>query len=86
MKIVKARQQIRQALEAGVLPYDFDLTSFGFGCPPNNTPCAGCGEVFLSSYTHAVVLRRSGEEYWFHAHCERLWEEERQAAPRIRLH
>lgn len=79
MDATKAREIIRQALKSGVLPKDFDRTSFAVGCPPRNTKCAGCSEAFVSSYTNAVALRRSVNQYWFHAHCKKLWQEERGA-------
>ena len=44
---IRCRQSIRENLDSGHLPRDFNLTSFRTGCPPNSERCVGCGEVFL---------------------------------------
>jgi len=44
MDAAKACQQIRQGLESGALPRDFDLTCFTVGCTPPKTNCKRCGE------------------------------------------
>jgi len=77
MDTTKARQTIRQKLESGALPKDFDLTFFAIGCPPVDTTCAGCGGKFQSFPVDAVAHTRSGQEYWFHKDCEQVWQNER---------
>jgi hypothetical protein len=77
MNHTEARQKIRDNLESGHLPKDFDLTSLAVGCAPNNQNCAGCCELFSGDEISAIAHTRSGQKYWFHRECEKLWRQER---------
>src|SRR5262245_11796042 len=76
MDAANTRRMVRERLLSRSLPNDFDPTYFAVGCPPRNTRCSGCGEVFFS-YIDGVAHRRSGQLYWFHEVCEKLWQQER---------
>ena len=72
MDAANAGRKIRERLESGALPKDFDLTFLSVGHPPPNINGAGCGEPFLPSNTDAIGQRDHQEKrYWFHDALER---------------
>src|SRR5439155_9410184 len=73
------RRKIRENLDSGKLLRDFDVTQdiAHIGTPPPGTVCAGCGEKFSPSDPPPIARFGSGQKYWFHQECEKLWQEER---------
>ena len=77
MDEAKARQKIRENLDSGDLLRDFDLPGDNvFIGHPTVKTCVGCGEPF-SPDDRAIAHTASGQKYWFHHDCEKLWREER---------
>jgi hypothetical protein len=78
MDKAKARQKIRENLDSGDLPRDFDLTdeSLFIGHPIVKI-CVGCGEPFSPDDSLAIAHTGSGQKYCFHHDCEKLWQGER---------
>jgi hypothetical protein len=77
MEHAKSRQKIRENLNAGHLPKEFDLSLFCVGSPPTNHACQGCGEAFSPLVRYAIARVLSKKRYWFHEDCEKMWKEER---------
>jgi hypothetical protein len=77
MDTTKRRQKIREKLDSGSMPKDFDIDQFKLGTPASGTDCVGCGVAFSPVESEAVARFQSEKKYWFHAECEKIWQDER---------